>query len=203
MQAGFDLDLYLSRIGYDGPTKPDLATLSGLLAAHMNAIPFENIDVLLGRPIRLDLESLQKKIVADRRGGYCFEQATLFLAALPALGFEATPRTARVILVLKAGASPRGRMYIVVRLPEGEFVADPGLGGMGCRTPIPLDGTPAQEATSCGRSGRRTAGGCSRSKVLSAASTHGSPGTTRTTGSTSRSETIGTRPIRPRRWSIA
>ena len=145
MQAGFDLDLYLSRIGYDGPTKPDLATLSGLLAAHMNAIPFENIDVLLGRPIRLDLESLQKKIVADRRGGYCFEQATLFLAALPALGFEATPRTARVILVLKAGASPRGRMYIVVRLPEGEFVADPGLGGMGCRTPIPLDGTPARE----------------------------------------------------------
>ena len=83
--------------------------------------------------------------MADRRGGYCFEQATLFLAALPALGFEATPRTARVILVLKAGASPRGRMYIVVRLPEGEFVADPGLGGMGCRTPIPLDGTPAQE----------------------------------------------------------
>jgi N-hydroxyarylamine O-acetyltransferase len=111
----------------------------------MNAIPFENIDVLLGRPIRLDLEALQKKMVTDRRGGYCFEQATLFLAALRALGFEATPRTARVVLVLKPDASPRGHMYLAVRLPEGEFVADPGLGGMGCRAPISLVGTPARE----------------------------------------------------------
>jgi len=145
MQTTFDLPAYLSRIGYDGPTKPDLATLGGLLAAHMNAIPFENIDVLLGRPIRLDLGALQKKIVAGRRGGYCFEQATLFLSALRALGFDASARTARVVLVLKPDASPRGHMYLIVRLPEGEFVADPGLGGMGCRAPIPLDGTPARE----------------------------------------------------------
>lgn len=145
MQAPFDLAAYLSRVGYVGPTKPDLASLSGLLAAHMNAIPFENIDVLLGRPIRLDLEALQKKIVTDRRGGYCFEQSTLFLAALSALGFDAAPRTARVILVLKPDAAPRGHMYLTVRLSEGEFIADPGLGGMGCRAPIPLDGMPARE----------------------------------------------------------
>jgi N-hydroxyarylamine O-acetyltransferase len=145
MQAPFDLDAYLSRVSYDGPTKPDLATLGGLLAAHMNAVPFENIDVLLNRPIRLDLESVQKKIVTDRRGGYCFEQGTIFLAALRALGFAASARTARVILVLKPDAAPRGHMYLVVRVPEGEFVADPGLGGMGCRAPIPLDGTPARE----------------------------------------------------------
>jgi N-hydroxyarylamine O-acetyltransferase len=139
MQTPFDLDAYLSRIGCDGPTKPDLVGLSGLLAAHMNAIPFESIDVVLGRPIRLDLEALQKKIVTDRRGGCCFEQATLFLAALRALGFDASARTARVILVLKPDAAPRGHMYLTVRVPEGEFVADPGLGGMGCRTPIPLE----------------------------------------------------------------
>ena len=145
MQTPFNLAAYLTRIGYSGRIKPDLASLSGLLAAHMNAIPFENIDVLLGRPIRLDLEALQKKMVTDRRGGYCFEQATLFLAALRALGFEATPRTARVILVLTPDAAPRGHMYLTIRLPEGEFVADPGLGGMGCRAPIPLDGTPARE----------------------------------------------------------
>jgi N-hydroxyarylamine O-acetyltransferase len=145
METPFDLPAYLGRIGYSGPTKPDLATLGGLLAAHMNAIPFENIDVLLGRPIRLDIEALQKKIVTDRRGGYCFEQAALFLAALRALGFDASPRTARVILVLKPDAAPRGHMYLTIRLPEGEFVADPGLGGMGCRTPIPLDGTPVRE----------------------------------------------------------
>ena len=145
MQATFDLPAYLARIGYSGPTKPDLATLGALLAAHMNAVPFENIDVLLQRPIRLDLESLQKKIVTERRGGYCFEQATLFLAALRALGFDAEARTARVILVLKPDASPRGHMVLVIRLPEGAFVADPGLGELGCRTPIPLDGSPARE----------------------------------------------------------
>ena len=145
MPPSFDLPAYLARIGYSGPTKPDLASLGGLLAAHMNAVPFENIDVLLKRPIRLDLPSLQAKIVSDKRGGYCFEQATLFLAALRALGFEATPRTARVILVLKPDEAPRGHMIIVVRLPEGAFVADPGLGGMGCRAPIPLDGAPARE----------------------------------------------------------
>jgi len=145
MGAAFDLDAYLARIGYAGPTKPDHASLSGLLAAHMNAIPFENIDVLLGRPIRLDLEALQKKIVTEKRGGYCFEQGALFLAALSALGFDAAPRTARVILVLKPDASPRGHMVIAVRLPEGEFVADPGLGGLGCRAPIPLDGSAARE----------------------------------------------------------
>ncbi len=145
MQTPLDLPAYLARIGYSGPTKPDLETLTGLLAAHMNAIPFENLDVLLQRPIRLDLESLQKKIVTERRGGYCFEQATLFLAALRALGFDAEPRTARVVLIVKADASPRGHMILVIRLPEGEFVADPGLGGTGCRAPIPLDGTPVRE----------------------------------------------------------
>jgi N-hydroxyarylamine O-acetyltransferase len=145
MQAPFDLAAYLTRIGYSGPTTPDLASLGGLLAAHMSAIPFENIDVLLGRPIRLDLEAVQRKIVTGRRGGYCFEQGALFLAALRALGFNAEARTARVILVLKPDAAPRGHMYLTVRVPEGEFIADPGLGGLGCRTPIPLDGTPVRE----------------------------------------------------------
>ena len=91
----FDLNAYLRRIHYGGPTNRDYPTLSGLLAAHMNHIHFENFDVLLGRPLRLDLASLSEKIVRGGRGGYCFEQATLFLAALHALGFDAQPRTAR------------------------------------------------------------------------------------------------------------
>jgi N-hydroxyarylamine O-acetyltransferase len=140
-----DLPAYLNRIGYDGPTRADYSTLAGLLRAHMNAIHFENIDVLLGRQIRLDLAALQEKMIANRRGGYCFEQATLFLAALRAIGFNATPGTARVILVLKPDQAPRGHMYILVHLPEGDFIADPGLGGLGCRTPIPLDGAPAHD----------------------------------------------------------
>ena len=143
--SAFDLLAYLARIGYNGPTRPDYDTLAGLLAAHMNSIHFENIDVLLGRPIRLDLEGLQEKIVCGWRGGYCFEQATLFDAALKAIGFSTTARTARVTLVLAPDEAPRGHMFLIVTLPEGEFVADPGLGGFGCRIPIPLDGRPARD----------------------------------------------------------
>ena len=76
--SAFDLPAYLARIAYSGRLEPNRATLAGLLAAHMTSVHFENIDVLLGRPIRLDVESLQDKIVHGRRGGYCFEQATLF-----------------------------------------------------------------------------------------------------------------------------
>jgi N-hydroxyarylamine O-acetyltransferase len=145
MSSAFDLPAYLARIGYDSPTRPDYDTLARLLAAHMNAIHFENIDVLLGRPIHLDLEALQEKIVRDRRGGYCFEQATLFEAALKAIGFSTTARTARMTLVLAPDKAPRGHMFLIVTLPEGEFAADPGLGGFGCRSPIPLDGRPARD----------------------------------------------------------
>jgi N-hydroxyarylamine O-acetyltransferase len=143
--SAFDLPAYLARIGYDGPLTPDRATLAGLLAAHMNSIHFENIDVLLGRSIRLDVESLVEKIVRRRRGGYCFEQATLFDAALRALEFKTTLRTARVTLVLAPDKAPRGHMVVVVELPEGRFIADPGLGGLGCRAPIPLDGAPVED----------------------------------------------------------
>jgi len=146
-----DLPAYLARIGYDGPLKPDHATLRGLLAAHMNSIHFENIDVLLGRPIALDLDSLQDKLVRRRRGGYCFEQATLFDAALRAIGFKTTLRSARVILVLAPDKAPRGHMTILVDLPEGVFIVDPGLGGLGCRLPIPLDGGTVQDGDEINR----------------------------------------------------
>ena len=87
MTESIDLDAYLARIQWGSPVRQDLATLSALLRAHMTRIPFENLDVLLGHPIRLDLEGLQAKLVRARRGGYCFEHATLFAAALEALGF--------------------------------------------------------------------------------------------------------------------
>lgn len=135
-----DLPAYLARIGYNGSLEPTYETLAGLLAAHMNSIHFENIDVLLGRPIALDLDSLQRKIVRDRRGGYCFEQTTLFDAALRALGFETTARTSRVTVALPLHEAPRTHMFLIVRLPEGDFVVDPGFGGFGCRTPIPASG---------------------------------------------------------------
>jgi len=139
-----DLDAYLDRIGWRGPLATDLATLSGILDRHVVAIPFENLDVLLGRPPRLDLESLQDKLVRARRGGYCYEHTTLFAAILERLGFAATPHSARVTLVAEKAAAPRTHMFLTVALPEGTFVVDPGFGGLTPRVPVPTDGTPVQ-----------------------------------------------------------
>src|SRR5262245_31633198 len=91
-----DVDAYFARIGYRGGRAPTLETLNGIVRAHVQTIPFENLDVLLGRPIELDVESLERKLVAARRGGYCFEQNTLLLEVLGALGFTVRPLSARV-----------------------------------------------------------------------------------------------------------
>ena len=145
MQAPLDLDAYLSRIGYSGPTKPDLVSLSGLLAAHMNAIPFENIDVLLGRPIRLDLDGVQKKIVTDRRGGYCFEQTTLFLAVLGVLGFDVSARTAQSILDPQTGRRASHPYVPDDPVARGGVRRRPWPRRDGLPAPVALDGTPARE----------------------------------------------------------
>jgi N-hydroxyarylamine O-acetyltransferase len=138
MATAIDLDAYFARIRWGGSTSPTLETLSGLLRAHMAAIPFENLDVLLGRPVRLDLEGLQEKLVRDRRGGYCFEHGTLFAAALEKLGFRPVRHTARVVLVATRAASPRTHMFLVVPLAEGRFVVDPGFGTLAPPMPVPL-----------------------------------------------------------------
>ncbi len=65
-----DLGAYFERVHWRGQATPDHATLCGLLAAHMTHIPFENFDVLLGRPVALDPEALQRKLIRARRGGY-------------------------------------------------------------------------------------------------------------------------------------
>ena len=91
----FDLDRYLARIGWTASREPTFGTLSGVLRAHMRSIPFENLDVLLGRGVRIDLDSVQAKLVGARRGGYCFEHGTIVQAALTRLGFTPTAHTAR------------------------------------------------------------------------------------------------------------
>ena len=137
-----DLQAYLARIGYAGDLSPTRETLADLLRAHMIAIPFEALDVLLGRPIRLDIDSLQAKLVAARRGGYCFEHTTLFAAVLEALGYRFERHIARVVLMTALEDSARTHMFLVVDLPEGRFVADPGFGGPGTSALLPLTGEP-------------------------------------------------------------
>ena len=140
-----DLDRYFRRLfgetGFAAERAPGLATLERLHFAHATTIPFENLDVRLGRPIALDLPSLEAKLVARRRGGYCFEQNTLFAAALGALGFEVETLEARVRPPGATAVLPRTHMTLRVRLPEGDRLADVGFGGEGSLLPVPFDGT--------------------------------------------------------------
>lgn len=139
MNEPIDLDAYFQRIGWTGETRPVLATLAGLLRAHMRHIPFENLDVLLGNGVRLELDALQDKLVRARRGGYCFEHATLFAAVLEALGFAPVRHSARVILFAPPSEAARTHMFLTVTLAEGTFVVDPGFGSLAPDTPVALD----------------------------------------------------------------
>ena len=143
-----DLDRYLERIGWGQSLRPAYDTLAGLLRAHMTRIPFENLDVLLGRGVRLDLEALQDKLVVRRRGGYCFEHATLFRAVLERLGFAVKAHSARVTIALPRTEMPRTHMFLTVALPEGTFVVDPGFGGLAPIAPVRIAGSEAEPAGS-------------------------------------------------------
>ena len=138
MTTSLDLDAYLERIQWGGGLHPSFDTLAGLLLAHMSCIPFENLDVLIRRPVRLDLDGLQGKLVRSRRGGYCFEHATLFAAALEKLGFQPTRHSARVVLLVPRTESPRTHMFLTVPLADCTFVVDPGFGAFAPRVPVPL-----------------------------------------------------------------
>jgi N-hydroxyarylamine O-acetyltransferase len=134
----FDLGAYLARIGDAGPLAPTSEVLDRIHLAHATTIPFENLDILLGRPIRIDLESLQAKLVRGRRGGYCFEQNTLFAAALERIGFRVTTLAARVRFG-NTGTMPRTHMLLEVDLDDGPRLADVGFGGEGLLRPIPME----------------------------------------------------------------
>src|SRR4029077_20667326 len=132
-----DLDAYFQRIGYAGSRAPSRATLDALHLAHATHIPFENLDILLGRPIRLDLASLQSKLIDSKRGGYCFEQNTLFAAVLEQIGFRVTKLAARV----RFGATrllPRTHMQLRVDVEGAPSLAEVGFGGDGPLLPVPL-----------------------------------------------------------------
>jgi N-hydroxyarylamine O-acetyltransferase len=131
----FHLDAYFERVGYSGPREPTLAVLEQLHIAHATHIPFENLDIQLGRPISIGLPSIQAKLVKARRGGYCFEQNTLLAAALEQLGFGITLLSARVRL----GANrvlPRTHMLLAVGVAGERWLADVGFGTGGLLKPL-------------------------------------------------------------------
>jgi len=134
-----DLDAYFERIGYTGPRRPTLETLQSLHLQHTQTIPFENLDPLSGRPVRLDPASLERKLIHERRGGYCFEHNLLFSNVLQQLGFTATGLAARVVYNAPEGViRPRGHMLLRVDLSDGPHIADVGFGGLTLTGPLRL-----------------------------------------------------------------
>ncbi len=135
-----DLEAYLARIGYTGKPAPDFATLATIHAGHAGAIPFENLDILLGRLIATDLPSIERKLVRDRRGGYCFEQNALLGAVLRQLGFGVTPLIGRVRWRIPADV-PTPLVHQLLRVDTtdaGPCLADVGFGSMSLRHPLRL-----------------------------------------------------------------
>ncbi len=122
---------YLERIGQS--QTPDLP---GLVAAHLSHIPFENLSVLAGQPVLLDDESLAAKLIRQKRGGYCFEQNTLFQRVLEQLGYQLAPLQARVRRGVKE-VRPNTHKLLRVHLHDQDYLVDVGFGGEGPSQPLP------------------------------------------------------------------
>jgi N-hydroxyarylamine O-acetyltransferase len=141
----FNFREYAERIGYSGTPAADVATLTTLHRAHIGTIPFENLDIQMGQPITLDPDALQAKMVRRRRGGYCFEQNSLFMLALQSIGFAPEPREARVRQNTGGLVRPRTHMVLTIPCEGREWLADVGFGGDGLIEPIALDGASTQQ----------------------------------------------------------
>lgn len=137
--GSLDLDAYLTRIGHPRPNDRSVETLRSLQRAHLDTIPFENLDVVIGAPIRLDLASLQDKLVGRRRGGYCHEHNTLFATVLDRLGFDVRGRSARMLMG-KDERIPTALSHtcLAVAIDGVDWHVDVGVGNPGPRAPIPL-----------------------------------------------------------------
>ena len=139
MPPAIDIEAYFTRIGHGGPQEPTLETLRELHLRHVQAIPFENLHPLLGRPVRLDLPALEQKLVRDGRGGYCFEHNLLFAHVLWTLGFRVTGLAARVLWNAAADAiTTRSHMLLRIDLEDTIWLADVGFGGQTLSGPIRL-----------------------------------------------------------------
>ena len=139
MPEKVNLNAYFERIGFAGSIAPSLATLELLHALHPAAIPFENLDPLLGRPVRLDQHSLERKLLGEKRGGYCFEHNLLFMRELAELEYSARPLLARVLWNDAENATrPPTHMLVLVEVNKQAYLADVGFGGLTLTTPLRL-----------------------------------------------------------------
>jgi N-hydroxyarylamine O-acetyltransferase len=140
------LDVYFRRIGYDGPRTPVLPVLQALHRLHPQAIAFENLDPFLGRPVRLDPEAIEDKLVRRNRGGYCYEHNLLFMRVLKELGFRVSGLAARVLWGYgEAALTRRSHMLLRVEHDGRTLLADVGFGGLTLTAPLALEPGRSQE----------------------------------------------------------
>ena len=133
---------YLSRIGLARPPKADLATLALVMAAHSRSIAFENFDVVMGKTISMAKPDVEKKLVDDQRGGYCWEQNTLLQMALEEMGFSVTPLMCRVRWGKPDDSEEPNTTFthfaLKVQTDSGDVLADVGFSGVNSMAPVSL-----------------------------------------------------------------
>lgn len=135
-----DPALYLRRLGFHVPPAPTLETLRQLQLRHTGVFPFENLTTLSGEPVLIDLPSVEKKVLHEGRGGYCYELNNLYLALLQSLGFEARGISGRVVMGQPEGAwTARTHRLSLVTLEGVRYISDVGFGGMVPTAPLLLD----------------------------------------------------------------
>jgi N-hydroxyarylamine O-acetyltransferase len=139
MPEKVNINAYFERIGFAGSIAPTLQTLELLHALHPASIPFENLNPLIGDPVQLDQVSLERKLLAEGRGGYCFEHNFLFMRVLADLDYEVRPLLARVVWNNPdAIVAPPSHMLLLVDLKGTKYIADVGFGGLTLTTPMRL-----------------------------------------------------------------
>lgn len=134
---GMNLESYFARIGFRGDPQPDFETLAALHLLHPVAIPFENLSTLLGDRVQLTPDALATKLIGQQRGGYCFEQNSLFRYVLDSIGFNVLPLAARVIWNQDRGpVNPRTHMALLLEIAGKRYLCDVGFGGATLTAPL-------------------------------------------------------------------
>ena len=127
----FDLDAYCARINYKSSREVSAQTLRALHFAHVHNVPFENLDIHLGKPLSLEPADLFSKIVTHKRGGYCYEVNSFFTMILRAFGFQVQGLLARVLYSF-SDFRPRSHQLLLVTVDNESRIADVGFGSCSC-----------------------------------------------------------------------
>ncbi len=143
---------YLERLQLRDVARADAQTLAHLQCAHLHRVPYENLDILMGKPLSLDPESVFQKVVERGRGGYCFELNALFRHLLEALGYSVTSHFAR-FWQNEPDPPPKPRHHVLIVPVDGErYLVDVGVGEIVPRWPIMLrDGWIQRQGEECYR----------------------------------------------------